>query len=317
MKNEHNRNLIMLTGTPITTPADVYGYAKLIDKMMYRSQWQFDVLHIADKDFFGNVSRWKNHDLLNKNFMQNGARVLREEVSEGYVRPDYEVIPYELAPAHKALYDRLAADALLELEGKDSIDFLTQSGLHSALQQVIIGYENYFETPKEKAKARSMIQGFEVLDTVMEILAGKKLLLFAYYQRSIDAIVAHGEQYGAVALNGRVSAKQKQLNIEKFLNDPDCRLLVAQPESAGSGLDDLKHVCSNVLFLELPMIPKDFVQAVGRIDRTGQKEFCKVWVACAIGTLQVRRQKMLLAKDAEANKIQMTVEDLKDLLGGS
>ena len=65
------------------------------------------------------------------------------------------------------------------------------------------------------------------------------------------------------------------------------------------------------------MIAKDFIQAVGRIDRNGQKEVCRVRVASAKGTLQVRRQESLLAKDSEANKIQLTYKDLRDWIFGS
>ena len=66
---------------------------------------------------------------------------------------------------------------------------------------------------------------------------------------------------------------------------------------------------------------KDFIQAVGRIDRNGQKERCHVRLAVAEGTVQVRRQKTLLDKDVQANRIQnptkMTKQDLQDWIYGA
>ena len=143
--------------------------------------------------------------------------------------------------------------------------------------------------------------------------------MFAWYKNSIDTILEHSSKYGAVAVNGTLTTKQRNENIDKFVNDPDCKMLIGQPLSMGSGLDSLKDVCSDILFLELPMVSKDFVQAVGRIDRNGQQNRCHVKIAVANKTVQVRRQEALLRKDEVANVVQnppINYKNLRDWIYG-
>ena len=70
-----------------------------------------------------------------------------------------------------------------------------------------------------------------------------------------------------------------------------------------------------MLFLELPVVPKDFTQTVGRLDRDGQKEVVNVRVATALNTIQTKLHKRLLQKDEIVNKIIENWKDLKDDLG--
>ena len=310
-----HRSLILMTGTPLTTPEDVFGLTRFTNPLAYRSRMWFDAEHVAGRDMYNRVTGWKNEEKLNENFLHNSARVFRREIDPDLPDVIYEPINYELSPAHKAAYDKLAELALLEVEG-DRVDATTVQKLNTMLQQIIIGYEGFFDTAEGKAKARKQVQGFELLDEVMAALGDRKLLVFAYYRTAIEALQEHGKQYGAVSVYGSLTDAQRQERLGAFVNDPGCRLLIGQPLSMGSGLDTLKDVCSDILFLELPMVAKDFTQAVGRIDRGGQKNRCHVRVATAAGTLQVRRQKALLEKDEQANKIQLTHKDLRDWIFG-
>ena len=316
-----HRNLILMTGTPITTPMDAYGYCRLLNPDAYPTKGFFEAVHVAGRDMFDGVTAWAEEEKLQANFLYNGARAFRREIDQDLPEVTYEPMYYKLHPEHYAKYKQLAQEAFLEIEDGESVDFLTQSALNNALQQVIIGYEQYFETEAERKKARTKVAAFELLDTVMESLGERKLIVYAYYQKAILALTEHGQQYGAVAVNGAMTSTQRERNIERFMTDPSCRLLIGQPLSMGSGLDGLKNVCSDVLFLELPMVAKDFIQAVGRIDRNGQKERCHVRLAVAEGTVQVRRQRTLLDKDVQANRIQnptkMTKQDLQDWIYGA
>lgn len=310
-----HRNLILMTGTPLTTPADTYGYTRFTFPSAYPSKMLFDVQHVAGRDIFDAVTEWKDEELMNQNFLHNSARVFRREIDPDLPPVIYEPIVYDLLPEHKKAYDKLAELALLEV-ADERIDATTIQKLNTMLQQIIIGYEGFFETADDKLKARAKVQGFELLDEVMTALGDKKLIVFAYYQKAIEALKSHGAKYGAVAVYGGMTDKQRNACLDAFVSDPNCRLLIGQPLSMGSGLDTLKDVCSDILFLEMPMVAKDFTQAVGRIDRNGQTKRCHVRIATAAGTLQVRRQRSLLDKDEQANKIQLTHKDLRDWIHG-
>jgi hypothetical protein len=71
-----------------------------------------------------------------------------------------------------------------------------------------------------------------------------------------------------------------------------------------------------MLFLELPLIPKDFEQAVGRLKRSGQSLPPVINVALANGTIQGKLYKDLIAKDELTRQVHISFEQLKKLLMG-
>lgn len=310
------RRIILMTGTPLTTPGDAYAYCTYTNRDAYASHGIFEAIHVAGRDFLKNPTEYKEEDKLNENFLWNSGRVFRRDVDTNLPEVVYIPITYELEKSHKKAYDELAENALLQLEDS-TISADTIQKLYFLLQQIIVGYE--FMTPEgDLRKAlRKKVKAFELIEQTMAELGERKLIIYAYYQNSIQALKEFCSQWNAVEIYGAMTSAQQNRNLEKFIKDPSCQILIGQPLSMGSGLDSLKTVCSDILFIELPMIAKDFIQAVGRIDRNGQKEVCRVRVASAKGTLQVRRQESLLAKDSEANKIQLTYKDLRDWIFGS
>jgi hypothetical protein len=74
------QHLQILTGTPVSQPGDAYGYVRLKTPSVYSSEAQFMNLHVEEKDFFGNVTKWQNLDLMNKNLMLQASRRLSKEV---------------------------------------------------------------------------------------------------------------------------------------------------------------------------------------------------------------------------------------------
>lgn len=309
------RKFIAMTGTPLTTPEDAYGYISLIYPDAYLSKQWFDAVHVESRDLFKEITAYKNEDRLNENFLFNSARVFRRDVDKYLPEVIFKPIFYELEKSHKEAYDKLAEDALLKY-GSEEIGASTIQKLHIMLQQIIVGYESLFEDEKSKQEARKKVKAFELIEQIMSELDGRKLIIFAYYQNTIQALKEFCKPWNAVEIYGKLTAKSKMKNLDSFVNNKDCQILIGQPQSMGSGLDSLKTVCSDALFIELPMIPNDLIQAVGRIDRNGQTETCRVRLACAKGTLQMRRQELLLAKDASANRIQYSYKDLRDWLFG-
>lgn len=310
------RKFVAMTGTPLTKPDDAYAYISLINPDAYLSKKWFDAKHVKSRDFFNNILEYKNEGELNENFLFNSARVFRRDVDKYLPDVIFKPIFYELEKSHKEAYDNLAENALFKY-GNEKINGNTVQKLHIMLQQIIVGYESFFEDEKSKQEARKKVKAFELIEQIMSELDGRKLVIFAYYQNTIRALKDFCKPWNAVEIYGKLTAKTKMKNLNQFLQEDDCKILIGQPLSMGSGLDGIKKVCTDILFVELPMIPKELIQAIGRIDRNGQTETCRVRLACAKGTVQVRRQDILLAKDVLANRIQYSYKDLRDWLFGA
>lgn len=158
--------------------------------------------------------------------------------------------------------------------------------------------------------------GLDVLDETLEELAGRKLLLFASYRMTNRNLVEYLKPHNGVAIYGDITPNKQRDNLDRFIEDPDCRVLIAQHQSAGYGIDGLQDVCSDVLFLESPLVPSQFHQAVARLYRQGQKHNVNVRIAIAENTIQVKLHRDLMSKDELANLVQGAWEDLRDAIYG-
>lgn len=305
-----NQNLMLLTGTPLSNPGDTFAYVKLVTPTVYRSKGQFENIHVAERDFFGNVLEWQNLDLAKQNLERNAIRIIKEDVMPHLDQPLYVPIYYDLDKKHKALYNQLAEEQLLILESGGKIDATSAPRLYNALQQIILNYDYFSGDPE----ARST--GYDLVDAAFEEIGDdRKLIVFANYKMTNRNLVTRFNKYGVVACYSEVSSKQQDKNIESFLNDPKCRMINAQPVSAGAGWNP-QYVCSDELFLETPIVPKDFHQAVGRVCREGQTKKPVVRIAIAKGTIQERLYNNLLNKDSLVNQVQRSFQDLRDAIYG-
>lgn len=302
--------LLLLTGTPLAKPGDAFAYVKLVTPVVYRSLGQFENIHVEERDFFGSVTKWQKLDLMKQNLERQAVRIIKEDVLPHLDQPLYVPIYYDLEPKHKRLYEQLAEEQLLLLENGGKIDATSAPRLYNALQQIILNYD-YFSGDEKAVSA-----GYDLVDAAFdEIDPGRKLILFANYRMTNRGLLKTFAKYNAVACYSEVTPRQQEKNVASFLDDPECRLMIAQPVSAGAGWNP-QYVCSDELFLEMPIVPKDFHQAVGRVCREGQTRKPVVRIAIAKGTIQERLYNNLLAKDSLVNKVQRSFQDLRDAIYG-
>jgi SNF2 family DNA or RNA helicase len=305
------RELMLLTGTPINKPGDSFAYLKLVAPGVYRNRRQFDRLHVLETDDYGNVEKWCNLDVLAENMRINTDRLLLREARADMKEPLFTPINYKLDPAHLKLYRRIAEERLVEFEGGKEIDAISASALRSALQQIVVNWGEFDDNPSRVPAILDMIE------EVLEELGDKKLVIAAHFVRTNAYLHRVLAKYGAVAVYGDVSKKDKQAAIQRFIRDPSCRVILLQPSSAGLGVDGLQHVCSDMLVVEAPTTPTPFQQVIARLDRDGQTEPVHIRIAIAAGTVQVKMFRSLLDNDELANSVQGGYKNLRSSVYGT
>jgi SNF2 family DNA or RNA helicase len=305
------RCLSLLTGTPLTKPIDAYAYINLIASKIYRNFNQFQLLHIKTKDIYGSVIAWDNLDLLASNMRVQTSRVLRREVQDQLPPITFTLMPYELAPGHQKLYERIAQEKLIEFADGREINAISTQALYSALQQVIINWAHFEDDQSKEPAALQLVD--QVFD---EIGPEAKLVVVATFIKSNNYLLDKLQKYGAVAIYGEVTSKGKHDALTRFTGDPTCRCILLQPQSAGFGIDGLQHVCSEMLVLEAPTTAPPFYQVTARLDRDGQRSPVNCRVGVANKTVQVRMFRHLLENDALINVVQGGYADLKDSIFG-
>lgn len=103
------------------------------------------------------------------------------------------------------------------------------------------------------------------------LLSGNKIVVFAYHRDVISDLQMNleGRGYDTTVLLGGMSAEYKQLNIDKFQTNPNCKIFIGQIQAAGVGIT--LTAASDVIFVESSWTPGEIDQCIDRCHRIGQK----------------------------------------------
>jgi hypothetical protein len=296
------RKLILATATPMNRPVDAYSYVALKTPRVYRNYAHFTNMHVEQWDIFNNPSKYVGLDELSKNLYLQAVHRTKEEIHKLLPRCNMRPMLYEMEPAHKKLYDRIADEMLLELPSGKQIDMTSASALYNGLQQVIVSWAHFADEPGLRPAI------FDVIDQTLDEIAwqqvgSSKLVIWTYFKRSTEAVLAYINSKKAGSAVAAYSGSNSIKSVKAFETDPFVTVLVAQPGSAGAGTN-FQYVCWESLFVECPTVTIPFTQALGRIDRTGQKYNPTQRFATAKGTLQVKMFRDMLNKDDVVMKVQ-------------
>lgn len=285
----------LLTGTPLNVPEDAYAYINLVSPGIYRNLVDFNNCHVWATDIFNKPSEYVNLELLTGNLLFNSVLKTKEDVLPDLPECTISDIEYELDGPHIALYRKLAQNKLLEWKDEEKLDVTQATALYHALGQIVCQWHYFGQDEALKSKVYSLIE------EVLEDLGDRKLIIFSNYQRTNEEVVRRLKCPG---IWGQMSPGQKQRNLNKFLDDPKCRVLAANPLAAGQGVDGCQHVCQDVFYTEPPITPSHWVQSLSRVHREGQRNAVTVRMAVAKGTLQ----RHLVNQLAEKEKLIMPVQ---------
>lgn len=302
-----DQQVCLLTGTPVSVPLDAYAMIKLVSPSVYKTMHQFENIHVEERDFFKKPTKYRHLDLLHDNLMISAHRVLTEDVLQDLPEVTYTPIYYDLDPAHLRLYQRLADEQMVKLENGDKLDLTNVSALFNALSQVPANAEHFSE-----GAIQSTV--LDLIDGVLDELDGQKLLIFTHYVMTTERIAAHLKAWKPAVLYGKT--KNRQGEIDRFVEDPACKVFVVNLRAGGAGVDRLQEVCRNMLLIELPYRSAEFRQAVARLHRDGQKNAVHVRIAVANKTLNVRTWDALQHNDDLVAECVRSPKTLRSILKG-
>jgi ATP-dependent helicase HepA len=308
-----NEGLQFLTGTPISKPLDSYSYIKLNTPKAYRSYAEFEAMHVAKRDFFKNPVEFCNLDLMAERLNARAVSATKEGLLGYSKKPVVPDCTYELSPEHMKLYRKLVDEQLLSFDDGSIIDASTSQKLRQALQQVVVNFDYFSNNPENKSAA------YDLLDQTLEEIevtdkSKSKLIVWTKYVRSSRSVTAYLRKLGINAV-AAYSEVDSEANSQAFMHDENVRVLVAQAQSVGAGLNP-QAVCWESLFLEIDTVPIYARQAMGRIDRMGQKHIPRIKIGRAKNTVQEYLYRQLLANDDLVTKIEPTKKGLRQILLG-
>jgi len=238
-----------LSGTPITNrPIEFFEPIQMINPKLFPSWWAYTKRYCARKHsgFGWDVSGASNTEELNKILTSSiMVRRLKSEVLTQLPPKVRQVIPIEI---DKGKYSRIMEEIKDELERSEK----------QAEHLVII----------EKAKQLVVKMKMKVsLEWIEDFIQNEKLVVFAEHREVIEEIHNHFKD-SSVVVYGGTDSKARQLAVDQFQNDPNCRLFIGS-KAAKEGLTLV--AASSTAFMELWWTPGDHDQAEDRVNRIGQE----------------------------------------------
>lgn len=159
----------------------------------------------------------------------------------------------------------------------------------------------------KQVAARGKIKA--VTEFVHDVIdGGEKLILFAYLKEVVEGLK---EQFpDAVTVTGSDNIREKQRAVDKFQNDPDCKLIILNYKSGGTGLT--LTAASRVAFIEFPWTYSDCEQAEDRAHRNGQKNNVNCYYFLGNKTIDRYMYRVIQTKKDIANEVTGTTTQIDE-----
>lgn len=137
---------------------------------------------------------------------------------------------------------------------------------------------------------------------------GEKLIVFAFLKEVVEEMKKLFPD--AVTVTGEDNTRQKQYAVDKFQTDPECKLIILNYKSGGTGLT--LTASSRVAFIEFPWTFSDCEQAEDRAHRNGQKNNVNCYYFLGKDTIDEYMYKVIQTKKDIANGVTGTEDVVKE-----
>jgi len=266
----------IMTGSPVTkNPLDLYTQCDFLSPWLldftsyyaFRNRYaEMKTLHMHGRQIQV-VNGFKNLGELSDKLKSFSYRVLKEDCLD---LPDKIFIKREiqLSPDQRKLYEQMKKEAIAVLKGKQSTTVNTLTQL-MRLQQITCGH---FTADDGATQPIANNRITELMD-VLEETEGKAII-WAHYQYDITAIIqAVVKKYGEKSIvdyYGLTPQEERQPNIKRFQDDPECRFIVGTPSTGGYGIT--LTAANTVIYYSNGYDLEKRLQSEDRAHRIGQKK---------------------------------------------
>ena len=283
---QRTKNIIMLgknakykrimTGSPITkNPLDLYTQCEFLDPWLldfasyysFRNRYaEMKTMHVKGRSIQV-VKEFRHLGELSDTVKQFSYRVLKEDCLD---LPPKNFIKRHitLTSEQQKIYKQMKDHALATLNGKMTTTMTVLTQL-MRLHQITCGHFTADDGSVQQVKSNRMNE----LMLILEEIDGKAII-WANYQRDIENIIDDiTKKYGpgsVVDYYGLTPQENRQDNIRKFQNNPECRFLIGTPQTGGYGITLTQ--ANTVIYYSNGYDLEKRLQSEDRAHRIGQKK---------------------------------------------
>ena len=299
----------ILTGSPITnSPLDLWSQAQFLDSWLlgFDSYWAYrahycimKTMNLGSRTVSVPVGpNRRNIPELEDKIKKFSERVLKDDCLD-LPKTTYVTREIELTGVQRKLYDEMRRYAISELEGKVCSTSTVMVQL-LRLHQISCGYHATDDGKPQQLPCNRLT---ELMDIIWE-LSGKAVI-WSYYQKDVERIIeeikkTHGKN-SVVDYYGLTPQEDRQNNIKKFQEDPECRFFVGTTQTGGYGIT--LTAASTMIYYSNGYDLEKRLQSEARIDRIGQEKPMTYIDLVAGDTIDTKVQKALRDKMNIASEV--------------
>lgn len=277
--------IILLSGTPVVNrPSDLIAQLAIMERLQdFGGSGKF----MADYEVDGN----KNALAELQGKLYSTCLVRREKAKVLTQLPDKTRVDLFVSISNREEYDTAHKDLKKYLQ--DYTECTDQEIRKKMRMQALVRFMTLrsLSAKGKVAQAKEFISEFT--------LSGKKMIVFCSLHEIVDELCSYFPD--AVRVTGRDSVRAKQEAVDRFQNDPDCKIIICSIKAAGVGLT--LTASSTVCFIEFPWTYSDCQQCEDRAHRIGQKDNVTCYYLLGEQTIDGRLYGIIQDKRSIANQI--------------
>ncbi len=278
---------IVLTGTPLENRLEeLISIVQFVD--LYRLGPTFRLLHEHQvRDEVGKVTGYRELDKIGQTLAPILLRRQKDQVLDQLPERIESNVFVPMTEYQRQLHTENQEIVARIVQKWRRYRFLSEADkqrLMAALQRMRMACDSSYLIDPKTDQGLKAGEAATVLGELLE-RPGTKAVVFSQWLRMHDLLVreAKRNEWDHVLFHGGVSGPKRKGLIERFRDDPGCRLFFST-DAGGVGLN--LQFASVVLNMDLPWNPAVLEQRIGRVHRLGQRRPVRVVNFVAKGTIE-------------------------------
>jgi SWI/SNF-related matrix-associated actin-dependent regulator 1 of chromatin subfamily A len=302
---------VLITGTPILNrPVELWTTVRALDRAGLGANWEKYVRRYCAG--YQAEHGWQVNGSSNLAELQDRLR------SSIMIRRSKDQVLKELPPKRRQVILLPSdSDAMRRLLGQEAIEVvdaereilrlraiveaLPVDQTNAEFRRAVAALESYENVAfhatavvRHKTALAKLIPTMDHLANVLQ--AEEKVVVFAHHHDVIDGVKEGLAEFGVVVIDGRVALEDRKRAVDRFQEDPNCRVMIGSIQAAGVGIT--LTAASYCAFAELDWVPGNLMQAEDRLHRIGQHDSVLVQYLMLQGSFDGRMANSVIHKMA-------------------
>lgn len=293
-------NVLLLSGTPIVNrPKELIQQLKIMKKLDVFGGWKkFTERYCnATPDYGGStdISGSSNLEELNNLLRKSGLMLRRKKADVLDQLPAFQwaALPVEITNMSKYREVEMDTSAWYAKRAIEEKEFLESIQDLSAEDQKIAKQHRADDAYVRAQRAESLTKISALRQVSAEgkiehakrwvknaVDSGEKVVVFAHHKPIVKALV---KEFNAPYIAGGVSDINRLKVVDKFQEDPECKVIVVNLRAGGEGVT--LTAASKALFVEYAWTYARMDQAISRLHRMGQENKVIGYIMAGVDTV--------------------------------